>query len=215
MAVNEMARTMTTFSGSDIKAYFDEIEIGNIQGISISVNREVRPVFVMGSPDPISYSRGKRGIAGSLILTTFDRDALYEMKKKKKFFRKYTDVNMQDRDADNFLIAEANTFGGEWGQPKYSDQLPPFDITLIGFNEAGVGAVMRIHGVHLVSEGTGLSIDDNVAENQFTFVAQSVDWWQNIPTLQEGQSYSGNLADVGLEGISGFGELYFSNITRP
>jgi len=56
---NELRKTLTSFSGCDIKVYFENLEIGNIQGISLSVNREVRPVFVMGRTDVVSYSRGK------------------------------------------------------------------------------------------------------------------------------------------------------------
>lgn len=47
---NQEAATYTTFSGSDIKIVFGNIELGNLQGLSLSVNREVRPVFVMGNP---------------------------------------------------------------------------------------------------------------------------------------------------------------------
>lgn len=40
--------------------------------------REVAPVYTMGSPDARSFSRGKRGISGSLVFVQFDRDALIE-----------------------------------------------------------------------------------------------------------------------------------------
>jgi hypothetical protein len=36
----------------------------------------------MGSPDPISFSRGKRGIAGNLVFVQFDRNALIEEMEK-------------------------------------------------------------------------------------------------------------------------------------
>lgn len=36
----------------------------------------------MGSPDPRSFSRGKRGVAGQMIFTQFDRDALLEEMRK-------------------------------------------------------------------------------------------------------------------------------------
>lgn len=36
----------------------------------------------MGSPDPRSFSRGKRGISGSLVFMQFDRDALMEEMRK-------------------------------------------------------------------------------------------------------------------------------------
>lgn len=36
----------------------------------------------MGSPDPRSFTRGKRGIAGNLVFAVFNRDALLEEMKK-------------------------------------------------------------------------------------------------------------------------------------
>ena len=39
----------------------------------------------MGSPEPRSFSRGKRGIAGSMILIQFDRDAIIDHLKNLKF----------------------------------------------------------------------------------------------------------------------------------
>ena len=74
-ASNEGSRPglITTFSGSDIKVVFGNVEVGNLQGISWSVNREVRPIFVCGEPNALSYSKNKRGVAGSMVLTCFDR----------------------------------------------------------------------------------------------------------------------------------------------
>ncbi len=40
--------------------------------------KEKAPIYTMGSAEPRSFSRGKRGIAGTLIFTVFDRDALLE-----------------------------------------------------------------------------------------------------------------------------------------
>lgn len=44
----------------------------------------------MGSPDPRSFSRGKRGIAGTLIFTQFDRDALIDELRKDEKTSKFT-----------------------------------------------------------------------------------------------------------------------------
>lgn len=57
-------KTYTSFSGADIKATFGNKVIGELQSITYSVTREKSPIFTMGSPDPRSFSRGKRGIAG-------------------------------------------------------------------------------------------------------------------------------------------------------
>lgn len=72
------SRTFSSFSGADIVATFHGRVIGELQAISYSIVREVAPIYTMGSPDPRSFSRGKRGISGSLIFTQFDRDALVD-----------------------------------------------------------------------------------------------------------------------------------------
>src|SRR5690606_20141428 len=76
---NKYTQTYTTFSGADITASFNGTVIGTLSGFTWSVTREKAPVYTMGSPSPRSFSRGKRGIAGSLIMTTFDRPALYNL----------------------------------------------------------------------------------------------------------------------------------------
>lgn len=78
MASQDYARTLTSFSGSDLVVNFGPKTIGELQQISWGVRREKAPVFTLGSPDARSFSRGKRGIGGSLILAQLNRDALME-----------------------------------------------------------------------------------------------------------------------------------------
>lgn len=70
-------KTYTTYSGVDITAIFDNLALSTLTGIAISVTREKAPVYTFGSANPRSISRGKRGTAGSLMFTLFDRDAFY------------------------------------------------------------------------------------------------------------------------------------------
>jgi hypothetical protein len=72
----EFLSTYTSYSGSDLSVTFGNTMIGTLQQISYAIQREKTPVFVAGNPNPVSFSRGKRGIAGSLVLATFDRDEL-------------------------------------------------------------------------------------------------------------------------------------------
>lgn len=74
-----MVRTYTTFSGVDITALFDNMTVMTLQGIATSITREKVPVYVFGRARPVSISRGKRGIAGTLQFVLFDRDALYNV----------------------------------------------------------------------------------------------------------------------------------------
>ena len=77
---SEFTRGYNSFSGVDIKAVFAGKAIGTLQGISYSVSREKAPIYTMGSPDPRSFARGKRGIAGSMVFIQFDSEPLmYEM----------------------------------------------------------------------------------------------------------------------------------------
>jgi hypothetical protein len=59
--------------------------------------------------------------------------------------------------------------------PSFSDQILPFDITLAGTNELGAATCMKIFGVEILNEGSGVSIDDAVTEMQATFVARYVE----------------------------------------
>jgi hypothetical protein len=71
--VSPFARSYNSFSGVDIKAVFASKVISELQAISYSITREKAPIYTMGSPDPRAFSRGKRGIAGTLIFVMFDQ----------------------------------------------------------------------------------------------------------------------------------------------
>jgi sporulation protein YlmC with PRC-barrel domain len=70
--------TYTSFSGADALVSFNGRQIGEVQALTINVQREKGPIYVLGSANPISFSRGKRGIAGNLVFISFDRNALIE-----------------------------------------------------------------------------------------------------------------------------------------
>lgn len=77
-SISHYTQTYNSFSGVDMQVTFGGKIIGEIQGLSFTVTREKAPLYTMGSADARSFSRGKRGIAGSLIFLVFDRSALLE-----------------------------------------------------------------------------------------------------------------------------------------
>jgi hypothetical protein len=176
--------TYTTFAGADIVATFDEIPVGSLTGITWSVTREKAPIYTMGSPNPRSFSRGKRGIAGSLMFTTFDRPALYSLLLAHKDDEEWgvwtrahnivpgADATLLKASAiaavDNTVTEVRKAF------PYYADQIPPFDVTITFANEAGQAAVRSIYGVELLNEGSGASMDDIVIEETMTYVAREL-----------------------------------------
>ena len=76
MSAESYMKTYSTFGGCDIVATFNGKVIGELQAITYSLTREKVPVYTMGSAEPRSFSRGKRGIAGNLVFVSFNRDAL-------------------------------------------------------------------------------------------------------------------------------------------
>lgn len=58
--------------------------------------------------------------------------------------------------------------------PEYADQLMPFNSTITMANESGARAGMEIHGIQLMSEGGGYSVDDVVAAKAYKYVARKI-----------------------------------------
>jgi len=184
----DFSKAYNSFSGCDIRAVFSNQVIGTLQGISYSVTREKAPIYTMGEPDPRAFARGKRGIAGSLIFIQFDRHALLQVLGKDgaklKFSSDKDSFNPNIEGAQAPPIAQDAETGGagvrddqKITDPWFSDQIPPFDITLNAANEYGYSAQMRIYGVEILNEGAGVSIDDIVLEQQMTFIARSLSPW--------------------------------------
>jgi hypothetical protein len=180
--VEQYTKTYTSFSGADIVCTFNGTVVGTLAGLTWSVTREKAPIFTMGSPNPRSFSRGKRGIAGSLIFMTFDRPALYNLiqaNMSTEGFKIWTrDWNILPNTGSNIAAGlapiESQAFGVSQVLPYYADQVPPFDITITFSNEYGQAAVKSIYGVELLNEGSGASMDDLVMEETMTFVAREV-----------------------------------------
>jgi hypothetical protein len=202
-ATEGIRQTYNASAGTDIVATIDGILIGNLNGISFSTTREKAPIYVMGSVDAVSFGRGKRGHAGSLIFTNFDRHALYDIMNgtyiegnkgtsdRYMYYAKSTDVPAAGRSLllGNSHLDSLGALGSDKVVANYSDQIPPFTITLTSMNEYGNISAMHILGVELINEGSGVSIDDIVTETQMTFVARAILGWKPI-------SFQGGRVDI-------------------
>ena len=185
----EYTRTYTSYSGADIKASFGDVVIGELNSITYSVTREKAPVFTFGDPNPRSFSRGKRGIAGSITFTVLDRDALTNIKSGSSVYRHGfnhsddpTGRNQRPAHLDHETTMEQNI--ARWKiaeRPHYADEIPPFDISISFLNEYGSASSMTIYGVELTNEGMGLSVDDITTEKAMSFVARSIDDMYSAP----------------------------------
>jgi hypothetical protein len=68
--------TYNSFAGVDITAVFGDKVFGELQMVSYKSDREKGPIYVMGSPDPVSFARGKRLVSGACVFVVFDQDTL-------------------------------------------------------------------------------------------------------------------------------------------
>lgn len=186
------------FSGADMTAYIGNRRVGKLAGITCSTTREVVPVYTWGDPNPKAFVKGKRGIAGSLVFSQFDRHAILrdlfntenstlqdiwsellnkpdsntaDFSNGNSTWRELTQLSTDERrrrDAmeTRFLVSKRKV--------NFVDMIPPFDVTITMVNELGDAAVVSIHGVQLVNEGWGYTLDDLTSEVAYTYLARSI-----------------------------------------
>jgi hypothetical protein len=201
MSSLDYSKTYSSYSGVDIKVVVGGKEMGSMQAISYAIQREKAPIYVMGSVDPISFSRGKRGIAGTMISLMLDKHFLEHpgldqhpspLLDKSEIFadptQALTDLTASDGayTSGAGLLQVGATGSGNTGsmtndyqrtRPFYVDQILPFDVAIVAVNEYGQKATMRLYGCEILNEGSGFSIDDIVVENQMTYVCRTILPW--------------------------------------
>jgi len=206
MALASYSQTFNSFSGADMQVMMGTEIIGELQGLSYTVTREKAPLYTMGSSDPRAFSRGKRGIAGSLIFLTFDRSALLNAMRRTRGGT-YMGWEYEVRESDRTPGAQAvfkglqvdgETATGSVGSvragdvagnvlrtdkivalPQYHDQIRPFKIVVYAANEYGHSAKLKVHNVEIMNCGSGMSVDDITTDESCTFVATSIEFWHD------------------------------------
>ena len=87
-------------------------------------------IYVLGSVNPLSFSRGKRGIAGSLVFVVYDRAALYGLMQQTWYAQKDygNDLNnaFTGNAEGNRLMPGVDTVNMNMNvaNPTYPDQIP-------------------------------------------------------------------------------------------
>ena len=191
------------FSGADIHAYIGNRKVANLVALSVSINREVAPIYTFGDPSPRTFVKGKRGIAGTMTFTQFDKHALIEsvfnvgeqikniwdnidrfyghmadaqFKGRVDHLKRYADLTseqIRSLSPEQYVIASAARIVAQ-RHIQYVDQLPPFDLTLVFINETGAFAYMALLGVQFANEGYGYTLDDLSSATAVTYVATGV-----------------------------------------
>jgi len=231
-----------TFTGADLQAYLNNKRVGNLESVTWSISVEVVGNYVMGRRDAVTYTTGKRVIAGSIVFSQYDRHAfLHEVWQLDKMRGQYsvvsdlwgydipTNVSVNqmanyetpaalnaitkgarvsygpdyaaagdaspggaafgyglsqaafDEQLKQQLMQTARIVGGQ--KLSYSDQIPPFDLTLIGVNNQGAAARCALLGMRITQETTGFSQNDMSNAVGMSYVALAVDPWSAIETV--------------------------------
>lgn len=199
----------SVFSGADVVCIFGDTYIGECMSFTVGVNREAGPLYVMGRKEPIAIPKGKRGIGGSFILAQLGYDALLEYyhqmmgsgTKKDIWIRNDESVpaiasgmdkvttdkaapegraNLLQIDNQGNVSAINTDLWSNLDTPNYADQIPPFNITVIGVNEQGKKMGFRVYGVSIINDGMAISIDELNIEKRYQFIAQAISKMQVI-----------------------------------
>ena len=198
----------SVFSGADVVCIFGDTYIGECMSFTVGVNREAGPLYVMGRKEPIAIPKGKRGIGGSFILAQLGYDALLEYYQEIMGGGTAKDIWVRNDETVPAIAgstskdAAAGTSQGNadllaldgegnvsaintdlWANleaPNYADQIPPFNITVIGVNEQGKKMGFRVFGVTIINDGMAISIDELNIEKRYQFIAQAVSKMQVI-----------------------------------
>lgn len=190
-------KTYNSFSGVDMVVTMGGKQIGELQGISYTIQREKAPIYTLGLADPRSFSRGKRGIAGSLVFVVFDRSALLEAMRDRPYIANRYEpptgfeigpiedslislqAGLSTSVASSTITVKRVQLDKVLARPQYLDQVLPFDIVITAANEYGHFARMVIGGVEILNQGSSLSSDDISTDEACTFIATNISPWKD------------------------------------
>jgi hypothetical protein len=134
------------------------VELADLQTISVSSYREKEAVRALGSSHVKGYTRGQRTVAGSMIFTIFEQHPLRRLISTMTSYGLIQEP-LQNTEL-NFLLP---------------DQLPPIDITAVFANEYGSISKFSLLGVEFVNDGATYSIEDLLSENVVQYVARDIE----------------------------------------
>jgi len=137
--------------GPDRGLAHDILPLINLQSITISTFRAKNQVRALGHVNAVGLARGSRTVAGTFILTEFNRDAFWDI-----LTASIRDINVGD--TDHIL----------------PDQMRPFDIILLFAHEMGNLAIRHIYGLEVVTNGVVYSVQDYYSENTVSYIATDV-----------------------------------------
>jgi sporulation protein YlmC with PRC-barrel domain len=97
----------SSFAGAQIIATIEGAVVANLQSLTLNTTRETVPIYVLGSPSPISFNRNKRAVAGSMVFVNFDRAVLLDTLKHRA-----TNASYRQKVKNGVIMAAGNVTQG-------------------------------------------------------------------------------------------------------
>jgi hypothetical protein len=160
----DVENTFSTYTGSDLRIIVDLVNAATASNNSpqvykqliecttftVSIHREKSAVRAAGYINPKGFARGRRTIAGTMVLTQYTVDVLY-----------------------NFLMSQQLMASDLSKDTQYVkvDQLPPFNMTLLFADEYGNTSYRRVLAVDFVTDGVVYSSNDMLSEQTVSYMA--------------------------------------------
>lgn len=174
-------------SGTDVQIIIDGIVIGEAAGITVSQTRRKLPVYTFGTVDPRGYGRGVRSVSGVLDFVSLNGQ-LIDKVLKEKGFEMYVPETRADyativglrQPGTRVEIQGAEEARFEKVSVWYADELPPLDWIVVGMNEYGKKAMMKLYGVEFLNSDWAISLDDVSSAERLVFVARTYQPWMII-----------------------------------
>ena len=129
------ARRWDAFSGADMRIVFNNQEVGTVSSLTVTITRDIVPRYVTGDANPRTFAKGRRGIAGTMTFSVFDRDPVLQDVFKGYYYTALENLWKTNEDSImGYKVFEAAA-GGEVIQRKTSEGLKD-GISTIAQDEA-------------------------------------------------------------------------------
>lgn len=197
-------QTLTSFSGADLVATFANKVIGELQQISWAVQRDKAPVFTMGSPDARSFSRGKRGLAGSMVFAVFDNDALVTA--LQSVWNEIAPVAMYTA-AANLQKTGSEDFSAALDMIKWNQSISDLQSGKLDISEDSPLAGLTSSGDRT---GYGFSYDATDATRNSTINAQTAPGSNNKPPVDQNGKWTDSETTINVP--AGFSPIRGDNV---
>lgn len=135
-------------------------ELPGVQLVSISTHRDVYPVVASGRRGIKGFTKGHRTVAGTLGFTVLGESPWAECMRA---YARWRGVR------ENLLYS-------------HPDELPPFDILLTFFTEAGDTGFIQLRSVQILDSAQNVNINDIQLSQTFSFMAAEATELINLPT---------------------------------